>query len=61
MAKESRNGFKPDEATAPDEDDGSGGTEYERFERLARLLVTVPKETVDRELKRAKRKPARSR
>jgi hypothetical protein len=62
MAKKSPNGSKlAGNASADDDDKLVDGGEFERFERLLRLLVTVPKEDVDRELKREKRKPACSR
>jgi hypothetical protein len=63
MAKKSPNGSKPAENASNADADGEpvGTAEFERFERLTRLLVTVPKEDIDRELEREKRKPARSR
>ena len=56
MAKESPNGSKPAEP-APDLDEADG-TPFERFERLTRHLVTVPKDAVDRE--REHKTPARA-
>ena len=48
----SRNGSEPD--AEPD------AAEFERFERLTRLLITVPKEDVQRQAEREKkRQPAK--
>ena len=47
--------------SSPGRDDADG-TEFERFERLARQIVAVPKAEVDLQRKLAKRKtPTRSR
>jgi hypothetical protein len=57
MAGESLNGSTP--ADGASDPDAEGTDAYERFERLTRLLVTVPKEDVEREGEREKRKAAK--
>lgn len=50
MAKES----------AGSNDDGSGRSELDRFETLAKKLVAVPKSEIDAAVKRAKKARSRS-
>ena len=60
MVPESVNGSKPQRESAngssPGQDDEDCGTEFERFERLTRQILSVPKDEVDRKRERAKRK-----
>lgn len=60
MAQESANGSKPADAPPsgndPDPADNGEGTPFQRFERLTRKLVSVPKTEVNQRLEQAKRK-----
>lgn len=51
MAKHSANGASPDVA----QDESDNLSPFERFERLTKHLLTVPKDELDRRVERAKR------
>ncbi len=55
MASESANGSDPANVSGSDPTDGEGPTPYERFERLTREIVKVPKAEVDKRREKAKR------
>lgn len=60
MASESANGSDPAKANGPgptdsDPTEGDGLTPYERFERLTREIVSVPKAEINKRREKAKR------
>jgi len=55
MASESANGSDPAKVRASDASEGEGLTPYERFERLTREIVAIPKAELDERREKAKR------
>jgi hypothetical protein len=55
MASDSANGSDPTEVSSSDPAEDEGLTPYERFERLTREIVAVPKAEVDERREKAKR------
>lgn len=61
MASESANGSDPAKGRRPDPTEDEGLTPFERFERLTREIVAVPKAEVDKRREKATRPRRRNR
>jgi len=60
MASDSANGSDPTEVSSSDPAEDEGLTPYERFERLTREIVAVPKAEVDERREKAKRRRSKA-